>query len=58
MGKTNVYDTASELLGIYSEEYYYDLSVTEKKKTMDHKYKPKKVKHIIKNCGLKMKSLL
>ena len=31
MGKTNVYDTASELLGIYSEEYYYDLSVTEKK---------------------------
>ena len=32
MGKTNVYDTASELLGKYSEEYYNDLSVTEKKK--------------------------
>ena len=28
----------------------------QKKKTMDHKYKPKKVKHIIKNCGLKMKN--
>ena len=40
-----MYNTASEsyneLLGTYFEEYYFDLSVVERK-TMDHKYKPKK----------------
>ena len=44
--KTNVYDIASksydELLETYYEDYHYDLSVAERK-TMDHKYRPKKL---------------